>query len=1181
MLMAETISFTIPEPQLEDGRFTNDLPVILESGKPQLAYIPVKILLPMGHKLQEVEIIASKQTQTITEYVKPAPQMQPISKPGISKTSATNVYELDQVFPENDFEIKNTQRYRGYDFAIINIFPYRYNPVKQEITYSRNLQLHWNSSFNQKLATEQAKKVDENREVLDNFDFYNTAAIYSYENEAIRSKNLPTLDDPYSMIVITDSQREAYFTDFINWKEDQGVHTGLFLVEDIYSNYSGIDPQTQIRNFIIDAYETYSSTSYPLEYVFLGGDDEIVPIRGCYGQVGGTVDYSIPTDMYYGCLDGDWDADGDGIYGEPNDNVDFFSEVAVGRIPAETEEEFTNFFNKNYNYVDTPMVSNDIAYMFGENLDDYPTWGGDYKDQVLADCSIDEDGYLIGKLYERDGTYSAAAIKDLINSGVGIINHMGHSNETVVFGQSPGNAQQYYNTEYGFVYSQGCYPAAFDTATSGSGESVAENMVIASGGFYAFVGNTRYGWYSPGNVWGASEYFDIEFFQAVFDYDIRQLGKANDYSKMELINQIQSSSVMRWVAYELVLFGDPSIEVKEYNGTFPFLQPAAISYNDINGDGDGTVNPGETIEMEISIENLPNWAEAENVYAKISFEDDAVNVVEDSVFYGNISSGQLSESEPFMVQVPQDCNYDAYSYDIRIIAPVGDGFFDRTYTQSFQVSLYQENWPAYLNTTINSNPIITDYNGDNELDILAVDNLGGVSLFDNQAQMQSGFPWDFNYNIWKSPAYADLDNDGNSELVYASRNSEIVAIQPDGEFKFEYVAESGQLFTPVLADVNGNGNLEVISFGMDRKLIVLNSAGEMLPGFPVQFPAMIGTELAAADLNSDGSYEIILASLDGNLNVLNSSGESMAGFPVSLGAAVVTSPIILQNNTIVVSTLDKKIKLISNTGEIITELETPAKILESPIAADFDNDEQQEIAFSMQNREIAIIEQDGSYLEGWPVSIAGLPFNPALAADIDNDNIVELLQFTSLNNLYIFKPDGQIIDFSPVEIDLSGNLPASIADIDQDGDAEVVSGIANGVYAIDIKTEFGSKHPWKTYRGNYRRTGYSVDNLTVSNYPQDLPQSSQKLFAAYPNPFNPTTNIAFNISQPAQVEIDIYNVKGQKIKTLTRQQYEKGKHILIWNGKDEQTRSVASGVYFYKMQVDGNTIDVRKCMLIK
>ncbi|MDY6915455.1 MAG: C25 family cysteine peptidase, partial [Candidatus Cloacimonadota bacterium] len=812
-LFGETISYSVPKPEIIEGKFENELPKILEAGNPQLPYIPLKILLPMGHKIRELELSFGKELQKEEVNIKPAAQMQPISKPNLIAEPQTNVYQKNEDFPKKDYDFLGTQSYRGYNIALVNVYPYKYNPQQQKLKYLEEFVLTWTSSYEEDLAAEQLRKVDMNRGKLRRLDLENISAAASYKSKPVRSRNLPIPEDPYTMIIITNQESEPYFEDFINWKEDNGVHTGIFVTENIYASYSGVDNQEKIRNFIIDAYETYNSTSYPLEYVILGGDDEIIPIRGCYGQVGGTVDYNIPTDMYYGSLDGSWDADGDGIYGEQNDNVDLFPEVAVGRISAETEHEFDNFFNKNYSYVDEPVVSNDISLMIGENLDDNPTWGGDYKDQVLADCSLQQDGFHVNKLYERDGTFSANAVKHAINNGVSIINHMGHSNETIVFGQNSGNAQQYYNNEYGFAYSQGCYPAAFDTATSGDGECVAENMIIASGGLFAFIGNTRYGWYSPGNVWGASEYFDIEFFKAIFDYDIRNLGDANDYSKMELVNMIQTSSVMRWVAYELVVLGDPSLQVKEYNGNFPFLQPASVVYNDVEGDGDGTVNPGETINVEIELENLPNWASANNVYAKIEFANQAVEVIEDSVYYGNINSGSLVESEPFVVGVPQDCNYDSYEYYLRIIAPVGEGNFDRSYTMSFEISLYQENWPVTLSANINSNPIVTDFNADGQLNIVAVDKMGSVSIFDASAQLQSGFPWEYEYNIWKSTAYGDLNNNGQKELVYSSRNNEIVALKPDGDYQFEYFADSGQLFTPVLADINGDGNLEIISSG--------------------------------------------------------------------------------------------------------------------------------------------------------------------------------------------------------------------------------------------------------------------------------------------------------------------------------------------------------------------------------
>ncbi|MDY6915031.1 MAG: T9SS type A sorting domain-containing protein, partial [Candidatus Cloacimonadota bacterium] len=375
--------------------------------------------------------------------------------------------------------------------------------------------------------------------------------------------------------------------------------------------------------------------------------------------------------------------------------------------------------------------------------------------------------------------------------------------------------------------------------------------------------------------------------------------------------------------------------------------------------------------------------------------------------------------------------------------------------------------------------------------------------------------------------------------------------------------------------------LEIISSGIDNNLITLNSNGEIVENFPVQLPAMVSNEIAAADLNNDSAYEIILTTLDGNVNAITANGENLDGFPVELGAVAITDPIILPNKKIVVANANNQLMLISAAGNIEMQLSLASRVQKSPIAADFDGDGELEIAFSTQNKEIAIITQNGEYMEGWPITISSLPYNPPLAADIDNDSQIELLQFTILNNLYIFKPDGEQMDFTPVEINLSGNLPATIADIDEDGDPEVVSGISNGVYAIDIKTTYGSQHPWITYRGNYHRTGYFEDNDLVANEPQGLPEFKQKLFAAYPNPFNPSTNISFALSQPAHVNIIIYNIKGQKIRTLTSNEYEKGKYILNWNGEDNNLQSVSSGIYFYKMEVNGKTTEVRKCMLLK
>jgi photosystem II stability/assembly factor-like uncharacterized protein len=110
---------------------------------------------------------------------------------------------------------------------------------------------------------------------------------------------------------------------------------------------------------------------------------------------------------------------------------------------------------------------------------------------------------------------------------------------------------------------------------------------------------------------------------------------------------------------------------------------------------------------------------------------------------------------------------------------------------------------------------------------------------------------------------------------------------------------------------------------------------------------------------------------------------------------------------------------------------------------------------------------------------------------------------------------------------------------------------------------------------------YQVDPdfVGTTNHPVAIPVYQ---LANHPNPFNPSTNISFILPEPAsQVKVNIYNPKGQKIRTLSRNSLQQGEHSLVWNGKDDNNNSVASGVYLYRLQVDGKTKATSKCLLLK
>ncbi len=84
----------------------------------------------------------------------------------------------------------------------------------------------------------------------------------------------------------------------------------------------------------------------------------------------------------------------------------------------------------------------------------------------------------------------------------------------------------------------------------------------------------------------------------------------------------------------------------------------------------------------------------------------------------------------------------------------------------------------------------------------------------------------------------------------------------------------------------------------------------------------------------------------------------------------------------------------------------------------------------------------------------------------------------------------------------------------------------------------------------------------------DVSVFKDELLGNFPNPFNPETSISFSLSERQNVELTIYNVIGQKVKTLCRDEFSQGKHLVKWNGNDHFGKEVAAGVYFYKIKTD-------------
>jgi flagellar hook assembly protein FlgD len=81
-----------------------------------------------------------------------------------------------------------------------------------------------------------------------------------------------------------------------------------------------------------------------------------------------------------------------------------------------------------------------------------------------------------------------------------------------------------------------------------------------------------------------------------------------------------------------------------------------------------------------------------------------------------------------------------------------------------------------------------------------------------------------------------------------------------------------------------------------------------------------------------------------------------------------------------------------------------------------------------------------------------------------------------------------------------------------------------------------------------------------------------ELFQNYPNPFNPSTQIQFELGRTEAVRLEIFNILGQKVKTMLRgEEFSAGPYTFIWNGRDDNNVQVSSGTYFYKLSTPSFT----------
>jgi hypothetical protein len=545
-----------------DGCFTASNP-----GEPNIPSKGVFILLPPKSKASNIKVVTGEKHLLGTGFnVDPIGQPIPITQSLFIQKIVANdlVYQSNLLFPGRLYTEVGTYNFRGYAILVLLLHPVQYNPVTGELYYYDNMQVTVDTSCDDQANILFRGFERDMLDVMKKVD--NPGFAVQYLNQLTP---LHTCYDNYDMLILTTDVLKNGFEPLRQAHEAKGLHTVVKTLTDVGSS----DPEA-IRSYIRDAYYNWG-----IDYVLLGGDYNIVPARTLwvYGLDEETDPYEtyMPSDLYYACLDGPYNYDGDNKWGEPTDgenggDVDLIAEVYVGRACVDNLADVNNFVTKTITYINKDPDDEYLkkVCLAAEYLGNYgiASYGGTYMDQLINTCTDDgyttigipDDEYNITKLYDSPSyKWGYSEIMSIINNGVHIINHLGHSWYDYNMRMYLYDVSYLTNNNPCFIYSQGCMAGGFDDPQGY--DCIAEQFTIKTvHGAFAGIWNARYGFFWSYSTDGDSQRFHRQFWDAVFGENIPEIGKANHDSKEDNL-PIIGRSCIRWVYYETNLFGDPAL----------------------------------------------------------------------------------------------------------------------------------------------------------------------------------------------------------------------------------------------------------------------------------------------------------------------------------------------------------------------------------------------------------------------------------------------------------------------------------------------------------------------------------------------------------------------------------------------------------------------------------------------
>ena len=685
----------------EERIVMGNLPWSGGEGLPRLPVIPARLLLPADTAVDHVEVIPGPKTtlpgsHTLEHAQRPFPLM-----PGVRPTYTPpdpTVYARASAYPDQPFQVVGAQGRRGAQVLLVNLFPVEYVPQSGLVSSYETLTVQVYLTPRTRNANAIRYRPSVERPLAEYVDNPGSESTYLAAGRALGSPQPTGLCNPstnYQYVVVTseeikNAQGQYSMTNFVAHKRAKGLTATIMTVENIYTNYSGVDNAEKLRNFIIDAYNTWGT-----DYVLLGGDINIVPMRKLWCTAGGEED-NIPSDLYYQCLDGTYNGNGNDKWGEPTDgpgggDVDLVAEIYVGRASAENTNEMANFVYKTMAYEDDSDTApylrtalmcgeylgfggiSDYAWPSMEEIRNGATTNG-YTTAGFAACDL----FTVDTLYDTEAnTWTAGDLLQKINSGTySIINHLGHANYDYVMKFYNADADALTNNTFLFAYSQGCIPGNFEA------DCIGEHLTTSTRhGMYAVVFNSRYGWGAGNSTDGPSQRFDRQFWDGYFGKKLLSLGALNANSHEANLWDLNGDCI-RWCYYESNLLGDPQTPMRGQFISDAILVIPVGSYSASGGVGGPFLPASRNYTLIGTATNGSlNWS-ASHTQAWVSL---------------SATNGSLGSGEQTALTVSINTNANAF--------PEGD-YFDTIVFTNTTNGRGSTNWLVHL--VVNNPPVVTN-----------------------------------------------------------------------------------------------------------------------------------------------------------------------------------------------------------------------------------------------------------------------------------------------------------------------------------------------------------------------------------------------------------------------------------------------------------------------------------------